>query len=127
MNCMEIKTDVDMKLYQAMRDIANMEESEHKHQIMYVMFDVARRLRENVLVLPLNEVDVFAEYGIIIENGKIVDYGNISIDTWKNKLLNDFNINGKIKTEHVGITNGRGKFKGYKGISSRCLARLLLY
>ena len=92
MNCMEIKTDVDMKLYQAMRNIANMEESEHKHQIMYVMFDVARRLRENVLVLPLNEVDVFAEYGIIIKNGKIVDYGNISIDTWKNKLLNDFNI-----------------------------------
>ncbi len=92
MNCAEIKTDIDMKLYQAMKDIANMEESEYKHQIMYIMFDVARRLRESDLVLPLNEVDVFTDYGIIIENGKIVDYGNTSIDTWKNKLLNDFNV-----------------------------------
>ena len=99
---MEIKTDVDRKLYQAMRDIANMEESEHKHQVMYVMFDVARKLRENILVLPLNEVDVFAEYSIIIENGKIVDYGNISIDTWKNKLLKiyiDFHKQSNGKSE----------------------------
>ena len=59
------------------------------YKAMYILYDVAQRLKKNELTASINQAEIFFNYGIVIEKGKIIDWGNTDIETWKNKLLNN--------------------------------------
>ena len=92
---METKDFQKTELFYIIDDIVHMENEGHRYKAMYVLWDVIQRMKRNELTASMNQEEVFADYGIIIEDGKIKDWGNTNIDTWKNKLI----LSGGLKIE----------------------------
>lgn len=95
MNCMERENFQKTELFYIIDDIVHMENEGHRYKAMYVLWDVIQRMKKNELSASMNQAEVFADYGIIIEDGKITDWGNTDVDTWKNKLI----LSGGLKIE----------------------------
>lgn len=87
MNCMGKEDFQKTELLYIIDDIVHMENEGHRYKAMYILWDVIQRMKRNELTASMNQAEVFAEYGIIIEDEKIVDWGNIDVNTWKNKLI----------------------------------------
>lgn len=77
----------DLDLLSAISGITHMENEGHRYKSMFIIFDIAQRMRENKLPVPIDEAVVFADYGITFENGKITDWGNTDVDIWKYKFF----------------------------------------
>ncbi len=87
MNLMGKENFQKTELLYIIDDIVHMENEGHRYKAMYVLWDVIQRMKKNELSASMNQAEVFADYGITIENGEITDWGNTDIDTWKNKLI----------------------------------------
>lgn len=87
MNCMEKENFQKTELLYIIDDIVHMENEGHRYKAMYVLWNVIQRMKRNELTSSMNQAEVFADYGITIENGRITDWGNTDVDTWKNKLI----------------------------------------
>lgn len=87
MNCMEKENFQKTELLYIIDDIVHMENEGHRYKAMYVLWDVIQRMKRNELTSSMNQAEVFADYGIIIGDGRITDWGNTDVDTWKNKLI----------------------------------------
>lgn len=87
MNCMEREDFQKTELFHIIDDIVHMENEGHRYKAMYVLWDVLQRMKKNELPASMNQAEVFADYGIIIEDGKIIDWGNTDVDTWKRLLI----------------------------------------
>ncbi len=87
MNCMEREDFQKSELFHIIDDIKHMENEGRRYKAMFVLWDVIQRMKRNELTASMNQAEVFADYGIIIGDGRITDWGNIDIDTWKNKLI----------------------------------------
>lgn len=92
MNCMKKEKFQNWKMFFIIEDIKNIENEAHRYKAMYVFLDIIQRVKKNKITVSTDPTEVFADYGIIIENGKITDWGDTDIDTWKNKLSNRCNI-----------------------------------
>ena len=75
------------KLLYAIDDITQMENEGQRYKAMFVLWDIAQRMRVNELTTSANQAEILAEYGIILTNGKITDWGNTDADTWKKMLI----------------------------------------
>lgn len=80
-----------IELFYAIDDIAHMENKGHRYKAMYILWDIAQRLKRDELTASMSQAEVLAGYGVVVEDGKITDWGNTDIDTWTNKLLFEFN------------------------------------
>ena len=75
------------ELFYIIDDIVHMENEGHRYKAMYILWDVTQRIKKGELTASMNQVEVFADYGIIIEDGKITDWGNTEDDVWKSLLI----------------------------------------
>ena len=87
MNCMEREDFQKSELFHIIDDIEHMENEGRRYKAMFVLWDVIQRMKRNELTASMNQAEVFAVYGIIIGDGRITDWGNTDVDTWKNKLI----------------------------------------
>lgn len=87
MNCIKREDFQKTELFDIISDIVHMENEGCRYKAMYVLWDVIQRMKKNELTSSMNLTEVFADYGIIVEEGKITDWGNTKADVWKNLLI----------------------------------------
>lgn len=108
-NCTETRTDIDVELYSELRKIIHMEDLGRKYQCIYIILDAIERLRTKDIVVPLNEEEFYADYGITFRDGQIIDCGNTDINIWENKLIKHYGatlgIGNKTKTTIEALEN----------------------
>ena len=95
MNCIKREDFQKTELFDIISDIVHMENEGQRYKAMYVLWDVIQRMKHNEIIATMNKEEVFADYGIVIEDGKITDWGNTDVHTWKNKLV----MSGGLKIE----------------------------
>ena len=71
MNCVEREDFQKSELFHIIYDIEHMEKEGRRYKAMFVLWDVIQRMKRNELTASMNQAEVFADYGIIIEDGKI--------------------------------------------------------
>ena len=71
--------------------IKRLKEEGHRIKALYVLLDVANKIKNEELKEETPD-EIWKQYGVTVNNKKIVDWGETDAEFWKNKLLNDFNI-----------------------------------
>ena len=87
MNCRERKDFQKTELFYIIDDIVHMENEGCRYKAMFILWDVIQRMKKNELTSSMNPTEVFTDYGIIVDEGKITDWGDTKVDVWESLLI----------------------------------------
>ena len=92
MNCFEREYFQKSEFFHIIYDIEHIEKEGRRYKAMFVLWDVIQRMKRNELTASMNQAEVFADYGIVLKDGEITDWGNTDVNTWKNKWISTIPI-----------------------------------